>query len=820
MGQNAVGRHGAGDPGGHRTITPSVAPVREQSRLKVVVVLKTSQGALFTLPHVDELRSRGHEVIVVLPPQRGNLRTALTERGVTVIDSPFDFRFRASVSTVAGLCRLRRQLRELGPDVLHYHLYASALATRLASLMLGIPRVYMVAGPLYLDSPLIRAVERWLVRLDTVTIGGSEFTARRYRELGRTAAQVPAIPYGADAAYFRPPDPGVRGRVRDELGIGPDTFVAVMVALVYAPKRLVHTGRGVKGHDVLLSAWREFRAEHPDSHLVLVGSGFTETGERHRQELIARFRLDDPAAAVTWVDTVDDVRPYYAAADVSVSPSLSENHGAAREAGILGVPSIVSDAGALPETVDALSGWIVPRGDPAALLAALREACAEHRRGELAQRGVHARQLASRRFDDTRSRAAVADVIEQAAAQGSRLSAHRSRVFSIFTDTRFGRRWDGRWTALDPASRRRKWDRYADEGGRTRVVARADQRPVAASAAMPDEVTLVPLPYYVGVCGLVRKLVPLAVSVWRAVAGAETVVLRVPGVVGSVAAVVCRLLRRSYAVEIIGDPGEVLRAGVLGATGRRLAPFAAAQMRWLVRHAAASLYVTERTLQDRYPCRPGTSTVSVSNVVLEPAALAAHSRSWQPAPFHVVTIGSQENRYKGHDDLLRAVRELVDRGLDVTATIVGGGRIHQELVELSETLGLAERVRFTGVVDDRECLVDILDSASLFVLPSRTEGMPRALIEAMARALPAIGTDVGGIPELLPPDCLVPADDHYALAKAMEKMLLDTEAWEERSRTNLEVAHTFGEAALEEKFATWLGQVPPARRGRNGRRRP
>lgn len=820
MNQTAVDRHGAGGPGDHGTITPIAAPASEQPRLKVVLVLKTSQGALFTLPHVDELRSRGHEVIAVLPPRQGNLRTALTERGVTVVDSPFDFRFRVGFSTAAGLYRLRRRLRELDPDALHYHLYASALATRLASLGLGVPRVHMVAGPLYLDSPLIRAVERRLVRLDTVTIVASEFTARRYRELGRTAARSRVIPYGADLSYFRSADPGVRERVRDELGIAEDTFVAVMVALVYAPKRLVHPGRGIKGHDVLLTAWRQFHAIHPDSHLLLVGGGFTEAGERHRQELIARFSVDDPACAVTWLDTVDDVRPYYAAADVSVSPSLSEEHGAAREAGALGVPSIVSDAGALPETVDARSGWVVPRDDPAALVAALRKAYVEHGRGELAGRGVYARELASRRFDDARARAAVADVIEQAGARDPHRSAPRSRVVSIFTDTRFGRRPDGRWTALDPASRCRKWNRYAGEGDRTRVIARADQRPIADSTAITDEVTLVPLPYYVGMRGLARKLIPLTVSVWRAVASADTVVLRVPGVIGSIAAIACRLLRRSYTVEIVGDPGDVLRAGVLGTTGRRLATLAEAQMRWLVRHAAASLYVTGRTLQDRYPCRPGTPTVSVSNVVLEPSALAAQGRNWQPAPFHIVTIGSQENHYKGHDDLLRAVRELVDRGLDVTATIVGGGRIHHELVELSEALGLAERVRFAGVVDDRARLVDCLDSASLFVLPSRTEGMPRALIEAMARALPAIGTDVGGIPELLPPDCLVPADDHHALAKAMEKLLSDPEAWETRSRANLEAAHAFEEAALQEKFSTWLGRVPPARRGRNGRRRP
>ncbi|MFD2417333.1 glycosyltransferase [Amycolatopsis pigmentata] len=832
--------------------------------LRVVLVLKTAQGGLFTLSHVDELRARGHEVVAVLPPPEGPLSRALAARGVAVVDSPFDFSFRSPRRAAAGLLRLRRTLRELAPDVLHYHLYASALATRLASLRFGAPRVHMVAGPLYLESALIRMFERRLARLDTVTIAASEFTARYYRAFGRTREQTPVIFYGADLGYFRPASGEERARARESLGIAPDTFVAVMVALVYAPKRLVHRGRGIKGHDVVLDAWRGFHAEYPDSHLILVGGGFGPAGERHRLELMDRFRTANPGSGVTWLDTVDDVRPYYAAADVSVSPSLSENHGAAREACAMGVPSIVSDAGALPDTVVPGSGWVVRRGNAAELAAALRLARAEHLRGELVERGARARRLAVELFDDARIAAAVADVIESSAEHATAAAEARPRVFSIFTEARFARRPDGGWTALDPATRAQSWDRYlhpgsggrdvsygpsvpdrrpdekrvrpraAASGGQptrwtatvaasgpanppsstnqVRVVGRGDPRALADTVALPGGVTLVPLPYYVGVGGLMRRLVPLVVAVARAVATADTIILRVPGVMGSIAAAVCRVLRREYAVEVIGDPADVLRAGVLGSVGRRLAPLAEAQMRWLVRHAGASLYVTNRTLQRRYPRRPGTPSIGLSNVLLRPGTLAAQSRAWRPAPFRVVTIGSQENHYKGHDVLLRAVRELVDSGLDLSATIIGGGRVHGELIELAHAMGLAERVRFTGVVDDRAAIRRLLDSASLFALPSRTEGMPRALIEAMARALPAVGSRIGGIPELLSPSCLVPVDDHRALAAAMARLLTDQQAWEEQSRDNLKLAQTFEQSLLEGKFSAWLAQVPAARR--------
>lgn len=781
---------------------------------RVCLVLKTSQRGHFTLPHIEALRSRGHEVIAVLPAKDGAFREDLVERGVTVVDSPFNFRFRPTYNTLVELLRFRRKLREIAPDVLHYHLYHSALAARIASVGLSIPRVHMVAGPLYLESPLIRFVERWLTRFDTVTIGGSEFTARWYRELGRPAETTPAIPYGVDIKQFQPQDGSVNKEVRAELEIEPDDFVAVMVAFTYAPKRLVHPGHGIKGHDVLLKAWRQFHARHPDSRLILIGGGFGDAGERHRQELMARFQLDAQDGGVTWLDTVPDVRRYYAAADVSISPSRSESHGAAREASAMGVPSIVSDAGGLPETVNRQSGWVVPRGDCGALADALDEAYAEHAEGGLALRGHQARQLALLRFDNTQVASAVADVIERTVFASSAASDAASRVFSVFTEARLSRRAEGGYAAFDPAIANHAWHRYTGQQNEVRLVARASQLASAESFALPDYVKVEPLPYYVGVRGLVRRLPSVIRAVWCAVANSDTIVLRGPGAISSIAGVVCRLLRRNYMVEVIGDPVDVLRSGALGAAGRLLSGPARWHMRWLVRRASASVFVTHRSLQQRYPPREGTSSIGVSNVRLEPGALLTHGRSWNPGPYCIAAIGSQATLYKGHDVLLHAVRQLIDEGIDVTATIVGGGRAHDELVKVADMLGIADRVVFTGVIHERARIIDILDSSSLFVQPSRTEGLPRSLVEAMARALPCVGSDVGGIPELLDQSCLVPVEDASGLAGAIRRLLSDPERWEGQSDRNLKVAREYEASLLETRFATFLAHVPTSRRPR------
>ncbi|MFF5230793.1 glycosyltransferase [Dactylosporangium sp. NPDC000521] len=377
------------------------------------MIIKTDDGGRWTVPQLDELRRRGHEVVAVLPPgSEGQLRKALHDRGIDVVQSAFDFRFRPTPATAAGLLRLREQLRALDPDVLHYHLYASALAARIASLGLPARRVHMVPGPLFLESPLIRTVERVLCRRDEVVISGSEHTATLYRAIGMPDSRVVPIHYGTDMEHFSPPSDAYRAACRAAFGLRDTTFTACMVAYVYPPKRLTHRGRGIKGHDILLTAWRRFRRDAPDSRLILLGGGFDAAGETYRRQLISRFGVaKDPG--VDWQESTLDVRDCYAAADVSVSPSLSENHGAAREAGAMGVPSIVSDAGALPETVDPASGWLVPRDDVDALVAALHEAHAEFRAGTLRRRGALSRELMVARFAEGPAASAVADVLER-----------------------------------------------------------------------------------------------------------------------------------------------------------------------------------------------------------------------------------------------------------------------------------------------------------------------------------------------------------------------------------------------------------------------
>lgn len=120
---------------------------------------------------------------------------------------------------------------------------------------------------------------------------------------------------------------------------------------------------------------------------------------------------------------------------------------------------------------------------------------------------------------------------------------------------------------------------------------------------------------------------------------------------------------------------------------------------------------------------------------------------------------------KDWPNLLRAVSLLpADRQRLVVA---GFGKLRPELVELSTTLGISDRVRFLGRRDD---IPQLLGAADGLVLASAFEGLPNAVLEAMAAGRPVVATAVGGVPELVDDSTgrVVPAGDPASLAAAMQ----------------------------------------------------
>lgn len=280
----------------------------------------------------------------------------------------------------------------------------------------------------------------------------------------------------------------------------------------------------------------------------------------------------------------------------------------------------------------------------------------------------------------------------------------------------------------------------------------------------------------------------------RAIDQADAFLFRVPGTVGYLAA--RELVRRGkpYGYEVVGDPHDVFSAGSV----RHL-------LRTFFRHwhvhnlkrfcnaACAVSYVTEQALQRRYPPNLTAFTTHFSDVGLKPEAFAAGVRNVanHSGTHRLLFVGTLEQLYKAPDVLINAVAMCRNQGINITLTLAGEGAKRKSLESLVSKLHLTDSIRFAGHIASRQELIAMLDESDLFVLPSRAEGLPRAMLEAMARAVPCIGSSVNGIPELLAAEDLVPPGDVKALAAKMSEVLLNPARMSRMSACGLTKAHEF-----------------------------
>jgi glycosyltransferase involved in cell wall biosynthesis len=201
---------------------------------------------------------------------------------------------------------------------------------------------------------------------------------------------------------------------------------------------------------------------------------------------------------------------------------------------------------------------------------------------------------------------------------------------------------------------------------------------------------------------------------------------------------------------------------------------------------AAHVAVGERAarLTEQMAGLPPGSVRTIYNGVPALAPSAAPARRLDGP---VIGSFGRLHEQKGYDVLIRALASVPD----VRLVIVGEGPLRTELEQLAERLGVSGRVELVGWRDDARSWLDAFD---VFVLPSRFEGFPLSIVEAMLASTPVIASDVGSVSEAVLHErtgLLVPPEDPDALSAAIAALIAD----EER---RAELAHAARERALEE----------------------
>lgn len=362
----------------------------------------------FMEPIARSIAARGHEVHLVAPwhplvtrgphehgvhfhfyryaPHRSlnvfgyaaAMRADVSVRGAAYLAAP--------LALAAGWQAARTIARRHHATIMHGHWVIPGGVTA-ATAAPRLPLVVSLHGSdVYLAETLApaRAAARYVFRRAGFVTACSDDLARRSVALGADPDRLETVPYGVDAARFRP-DAGVRTACRAALGVGD------RVPLIFAAGRLVRK----KGFEYAIDAM----AELPDAVLALAGDGTLQA------ELQDRAREKRVAERVRFLgnQTQDRIAEYLAAADVACVPSVRDDSGnvdglpnVVLEALASGTPLVTTAAGGIGAVVEhERTALVVPERDPAALAAAVARLLADpagaRRLGDAARALVHSR---------------------------------------------------------------------------------------------------------------------------------------------------------------------------------------------------------------------------------------------------------------------------------------------------------------------------------------------------------------------------------------------------------------------------------------------
>lgn len=352
------------------------------------------------------------------------------------------------------------------------------------------------------------------------------------------------------------------------------------------------------------------------------------------------------------------------------------------------------------------------------------------------------------------------------------------------------------------------WNRYLKVFDNIFVIARvkydSNFQNESKSLTNTGNVTFIELPYYVGPFEYIKKRIAIKKKIKQAVDNliSCSFICRIPGNVSNL--VIKELVDRNkkYALEVVGDPDDVFAPGTIKHPLRiYFRSKMVSAMKYNIQNASGVLYVTKKTLQNKYPTENGVFTTYASNVELGKNETVNLLKKWQSKrAINITSIGSLEQMYKAPDIVLEAIRILNENNEKIEYNLLwmGDGQFKSKMIDLAKEKKVADSVKFIGNVNKQQVFKNLIDS-DIFVLASRTEGLPRAIIEAMSVGLPIVGTIVGGIPELIEDSVLVEKNNAVQLASKIKELTMNKDLYNQQAARNYKEAQEYKEEFLSQR---------------------
>ncbi|OKL37667.1 glycosyltransferase family 4 protein [Domibacillus mangrovi] len=281
-------------------------------------------------------------------------------------------------------------------------------------------------------------------------------------------------------------------------------------------------------------------------------------------------------------------------------------------------------------------------------------------------------------------------------------------------------------------------------------------------------------------------------------------IARLPSEIGLLAIEEAIKLKKPWAVELVGCPWDAL-TNLNNWKAKAYAPFLTKKVAKAVKNSTHVLYVTENFLQNRYPTNGKSIHCSNVNIAMPKDDVLKNRLQKEKGETTIVGLIGYLSFYKGIDTAIKAISELSKNEKKVELHILGGG-LNETWINFAMKNGLSEDQIKIKRVPSGEPVLNWLDTLDIYIQPSRTEGLPRGLIEAMSRGCPAIASSVGGIPELLTNEFIHAPNDFKELAVKIEKIISNKELSKKLSIENFEKSKLYSRGILDEKRKSFWGE--------------
>lgn len=286
---------------------------------------------------------------------------------------------------------------------------------------------------------------------------------------------------------------------------------------------------------------------------------------------------------------------------------------------------------------------------------------------------------------------------------------------------------------------------------------------------------------------------------------ADVCVLNIPLIVTQIAFEIAKKLNKPILTVVCGCSWDAYWNYNL--KGKLLAPFLYLWQKSILKRSKHSIYVTEKFLQKRYPT--GGKSIACSNVemVMEKNILQkrlSHIKNKREG-YKIATIAAVDVPYKGQRYVIEALKKLKENNSSKKFEyhLIGGGD-QSALRHLVTKYGLQDSVVFHGIVPHSKIL-NLLDEMDIYIQPSKQEGLPRSVIEAMSRGCLCMGSNVAGIPELISSKYIFRPDDSNKIAQLLGDVT-DSDLIEEGANINIEKAVKYDKSNLDKKRSNFYNE--------------